>query len=227
MTTPRIDEIGRLIGDPTRATILDALMDGRAWTGRELASFAHVTASTTSEHLQRLIEGSLVTVVPSGRYRYYRLASTEIAAALEGLMLIAARTPNPDGRNPIDPTLRRARTCYDHLAGELGVALADALVLRGAVVFGDRDAEVTPVGSALFAELGLTITGTQKQRALCRPCLDWSERRFHLAGRCGAALARCALEREWVEQKAGTRAVAVTESGVRALGKHFDITWTP
>jgi DNA-binding transcriptional ArsR family regulator len=227
MATPRIDEIGRLIGDPTRATILDVLMDGRAWTGRELARFANVTPSTASEHLQRLVEGSLVTVLPSGKYRYYRLASAEIAAALEGLMLIAARTPKPDGRSPIDPTLRRARTCYDHLAGELGVALADALVGRGAVVFGDRDAEVTPAGAALFAELGLTITGTQKHRALCRPCLDWSERRFHLAGQCGAALARCALEREWVEREAGTRAVSVTTSGVRALSKHFDIAWTP
>ncbi len=199
-------------------------MDGRAWTGRELARAAHVTASTASEHLQRLVNGDLLSVVAQGRFRYYRLASPDVAYALEALMVLAPReaTAAPK-RAAFDPLLRRGRTCYDHLAGELGVALAEALVRRGAVVFGSDGGTLTPEGVELFERLEIAIEPGNARRPLCRPCMDWSERRLHLAGRAGTALARHALERGWIRRQKGTRAVLVTDAGAAALDDLFDV----
>ncbi len=199
-------------------------MDGRAWTGRELARAAHVTPSTASEHLQRLVNGDLLSVVAQGRFRYYRLASPEVASALEALMVLAPRdaaaTPK---RAAIDPLLRYGRTCYDHLAGELGVALTEALVRRGAVVFGSDGGALTPVGVEFFEQLEIAIEPGNARRPLCRPCMDWSERRLHLAGRAGAALARHAFERGWTQRQEDTRAVLVTDTGVAVLYELFEV----
>jgi len=228
MAAPRIDAVARLVGDPSRAMMLDALMDGRAWTGRELARVAHVTPATASEHLQRLVKGALLSVVPQGRHRYYRIASPDVAHALEALMFLAPQMPAPRARwSAIDLELRRARTCYDHLAGELGVALADALVRRGAIAFGPNGGTLTPAGAAAFDDLEIAIDAGDPRRLLCRPCVDWSERRFHLAGRAGAALARHAFDRGWLRRKDATRAVVVTELGIAALRDAFDIAWRP
>ena len=184
MNAIRIDEIGRLVGDPSRAAILDALMDGRAWTGRELARSVPVTPPTASEHLQRLVAGGLVTVHPQGRHRYYRIASPEIASALESLMVLAERTTKPERRVRIAPELRAARTCYDHLAGEFGVALADALIRGGAIALDDATATVTPAGRQLFASIGLEFEAARAQRGdhAGTPCLGGLQQRQAVAG---------------------------------------------
>jgi DNA-binding transcriptional ArsR family regulator len=216
--------IARLIADPSRAEMLGALLDGRAWTGRELARAANVTASTASLHLQRLVGGALLTVVPQGSRRYYRIASPEVAHALESLAVVAPATSlrHPTGRT-LDTALRRARTCYDHLAGEIAVSIAEALRGRGAILFDDHGARFTPVGMALFAELGIAYEPAA-HRPLCRACLDWSERRWHLAGSIGAALCRHAFESEWVRRRPGTRALDVTERGAAEFRTVFGIT---
>jgi DNA-binding transcriptional ArsR family regulator len=204
--------------------MLDVLMDGRAWTGRELARAAHVTPSTASEHLQRLVSGELVSVVQQGRFRYYRIASPEVAYALEALMVLVPhdRTATPK-RAAIEPALRRGRTCYDHLAGELGVALTEALIRRGAIEFGPAGGTLTATGAELFQRLEIAIEPGNARRPLCRPCMDWSERRLHLAGRAGAALAQHALARGWIQRQKGSRAVVITEIGTTALREQLDV----
>jgi len=219
---PRLDELGRLVGDPSRAAMLGALMDGRAWTGRELANFAHVSPSTASSHLQRLLRGDLITVFAQGRHRYYRIASPYVAAALESLMALA---PPPVVRHPterrIASDLCAARLCYDHLAGKLGVALADSLVQRGAIVLSEGGSTLTKEGSSFFDRIGARVE--RSRRPICRACLDWSERRAHVAGTVGASLATLALEREWVRRKKGSRALAVTPQGANAFRDIFGI----
>lgn len=221
---PRLDEIGRLVGDPSRATMLEALMDGRAWTGRELAHFAHVSPSTASSHLQRLVNGRLLAVLAQGRNRYYRIASPSIAYALESLMALApARTPRHPSERRIARELAAARFCYDHLAGRLGVMLTDALVARGAIAFSESAGALTDVGASLFRRLDIEIAQERGRRPVCRPCLDWSERRAHLAGLAGAALGTAALERAWVERARNSRALTVTRAGAHALRELFGV----
>jgi DNA-binding transcriptional ArsR family regulator len=221
MMVPRIDEIGRLVGDPSRAAMLDALMDGRAWTGRELAGAAHVMPSTASEHLARLVDGALLDVVAQGRHRYYRIASPEIAQALEALVVLAPVAQRPSSMKvQISSEVRRARTCYDHLAGELGVALADALVRTNRIVLDAAGASITAEGEQFFAARGITLE--PGSRPACKSCLDWSERRFHIAGRLGAALAQHAFDAGWVTRKTGTRALTTTPRGIKEMRAVFN-----
>jgi DNA-binding transcriptional ArsR family regulator len=223
---PRLEELGRLVGDRSRTAMLSALMDGRAWTGRELAESANVTAPTASTHLQRLVHGGLISVVPQGRHCYYRIASRNVAAALESLLLLApASAPRHPTQRRIAADLAEARLCYDHLAGRLGVTLTDALVSMGALTFDDSTASLTDDGHALFLRLGIGTLNGVRRKPLCRPCIDWSERRLHVAGTVGAALASAALDRGWLNRKKETRAVVVTAAGARALREHFGIEW--
>ena len=196
-------ELAALIGNVARANILSALMDGRALTAGELTWHAGVSAQTTSGHLAKLAEGRLVTLERQGRHRYYRLASPEVADAVEALMTVAISGPKrhrPTG--PRDEALRAARTCYDHLAGRLGVALADALTARGLVILDDGTGMVTPNGRRFLCEFGIDLWPddhhTGGGRPLCRTCLDWSERRPHLAGRLRAALCSRCFDLGWV-----------------------------
>lgn len=226
-------EVANLAGDPARAGMLHALMDGRALTATELARVAGITPQTASGHLARLTAGGLVTVEKQGRHRYHRLASSAVARMLESIMQVAAAAA-PRRKvfvSPRDLALRAGRTCYDHLAGHLGVALADALVAQGQIELTADAGIVTESGAALFDRLGIDLDaklgekgpGKRKGRMLCRPCLDWSERRPHLAGVVGAALCKHCLTEGWIKHVDGTRAVAVTIKGQRNFREIFRI----
>lgn len=214
-------EIATLAGDPARAGMLHALLDGRALTATELAHAAGITPQTASGHLARLTAGGLLAVEKQGRHRYHRLASPAVARMLESIMQVAAERAPPRRKTfvgPRDKALRAARTCYDHLAGHLGVALADAMVANGQIELATDAGIVTPRGIALFERLGLALDAPGKRgRMLCRPCLDWSERRPHLAGAVGAALCQHCFDAGWIRRVEGTRAVAITGKG----GRHF------
>ncbi len=207
----RIAATASLLGDPARANILAALMDGRALTAKELAYAAHVTPQTASGHLARLTEGGLLLVAPQGRHRYYRLASQLVGQMLEGVMAVAGPEPPRATSWRGGEALRDARTCYDHLAGRLGVALADALAERGHVTLSADGGEVTEAGQRFLDGFG--AKPAEGRRVFCRPCLDWSERRPHLAGRVGAALASRCFELGWIARQRDTRAVAITRAG--------------
>lgn len=226
--TVSLAQVGALVGDPARAAMLQALMDGRALTAGELAQVAGVTPQTASGHLAQLAASNLVSVSRQGRHRYHRLATPQVARMLESLMQVTAASAPPRTRTgPRDEQLRLARTCYDHIAGRLGVALADAMTTRGWVEIEDDAALVTSDGLEQLAELGIALdpNSTRKARSapLCRPCLDWSERRSHLAGRLGAALCAHGLERSWIRKRAGSRALEVTPAGQRAYRDLFRV----
>jgi DNA-binding transcriptional ArsR family regulator len=220
----RLAEIAALVGDPARASMLAELLSGRAHTAGELAAVARITPQTASAHLAKLSEARLIKLARQGRHRYAALASPAVARMLESMQLVAdaERRPCPEPR--IQATLKRARTCYDHLAGELGVALCDALVARGQVICADESAELTDAGVAFAAQLGLTLEGHATRRPLCRVCLDWSERRSHLAGRFGASLAEYFFEQRWIQRARQGRAVQLTAAGERALLRHFGVS---
>ena len=220
VTIARLAETAALIGDPARTAMLYAMMDGRAFTAGELAGAAGVTPQTASGHLGQLLEAGMLAAEKQGRHRYFRLASAEIGGILEGLMTVtAARAPLTTG--PPDPALRRARICYDHIAGSLGVALYAALLEQGHVRLAEDGVALTDSGRALLDRLG--IAPPHARRPACRTCLDWSERRHHLAGQVGAALCTAALNRDWLRRRTGTRALEVTPKGEAAYRDVFGV----
>jgi len=220
---PYIAEAASLIGDPARANMLAALMDGRALTATELGLAANVSASTASGHLAKLTEGKLVAVTPSGRHRHYRIASADVARVLESLMTLSVDgPPRHRPKSLADNAMARARTCYDHLAGRLGVALADSLAERGNVMLGDEGGIVTDSGHRFLGSLGVELQ-TPSRRSYCTACLDWSERRWHIAGHVGAALATRCFELGWVERQRYGRAVSISPAGSKAFHEVFGI----
>lgn len=228
----RFAEIAALAGDPARAGMLHALMDGRALTATELARVAGIAPQTASGHLARMTAGGLLSVEKQGRHRYHRLASPAVARMMESVMRVASDlepTRRPLRVGPRDAALRAARTCYDHLAGRLGVALADALVAGGYAELTNEAGLITEEGIALLGRIGIDVDALAARRSnrapriLCRPCLDWSERRPHLAGSLGAALCSHGFKQGWIRRLDGTRAVAVTPKGERAFREQFGV----
>jgi len=218
-------EVGALIGDPARANILAALIDGRAFTATELAGIAGVAPQTTSGHLAKLTKANLLALEKQGRHRYYRLASPLVGAMLESVMAVASiQLPARHSRpSRLDEAMRNARSCYDHIAGRLGVAVADALLARGYVRLGNDGGEISAAGERFFATFGADLKSSGSRRPLCRPCLDWSERRWHLAGQAGAALYGRWLELKWIERRKETRALTVTAAGAHGFAETFGV----
>ena len=220
-------EVAALVGDPTRAIMLDQLMGGRALTATELAIAASIAPPTASGHLAKLVEANLLAVLKQGRHRYYRLASPRVARMLEGIMEVAAidMPPRYRPRTPRDEALCRARSCYDHLAGRIAVAIADALVARGAVAMDEEGATIAPGGAAILANLGVDVASlpASSKRPVCRACLDWTERRPHLAGSLGAVIARHCFDSGWLTRRRDSRALTITEAGYEGLNRLFAI----
>jgi DNA-binding transcriptional ArsR family regulator len=220
---PSIARVAALIGDHARAEVLTALMADRALTATELAGIAGVTKQTISAHLAKLLEAGLIAVEHQGRHRYFRLADPDVASLLESLMGVAFRTGAVRLRSsPREPALRKARVCYDHLAGELGVLAYEALVAQRVLSTGGGGLRLTPAGSAWFEQLGIDASVVaQQRRAFCRPCLDWGERRHHLGGALGTALLERIDELGWARRSENSRVIAFTPPGERAFRSLF------
>ena len=215
--TNHLASVAALLGDPARANILIALFDGRALTAKELAFAAHVTPQTTSGHLGKLTDAGLLAMEKQGRHRYFRLATAQVAQMLESIMAVSGPASPRIWRGGED--LRNARTCYDHLAGRLGVALADSLLAAGHLALSADGGEIAESGLSFLQAFGAEpVPG---KRVFCRPCLDWSERRPHLAGRVGAALACRCFDLGWVTRQRDTRAVAITQAGREGFRRQF------
>lgn len=218
---PIIASVAALIGDPARANILTALMDGRALTVSELAEAAGVTVQTTSGHLSKLSDANLLRAEKQGRHRYFRLSGEDVAQVLEALMGLAQRTGAVRVRTgPTDSALREARVCYDHLAGESGVQLLRDITERGFVTQ-DEELRLTPTGRQFFSDFGIDLERLQKgRRPVCLHCLDWSERRHHLGGGLGASLLSAMLDKDWMRRSNG-RVLTFTTLGQSAFRSTF------
>jgi DNA-binding transcriptional ArsR family regulator len=212
---PDIASLAALIGDPARANMLTALMSGMALTAGELAREAGVLPQTASSHLAKLKEARLVVMEVQGRHRYFRLGGPDVAGAIEGLMELASRTGRLRTRpGPRDPAMREARVCYDHLAGNLGVRLHDAMIEQGFVIATRDGLGVSKEGRSRFSAEGIDVAELeQKTRPLCRACLDWSERRHHLTGSLGSSLLQLFIKRGWTTRDPKGRAMLFTRSG--------------
>ena len=215
---PDIAQVGALIGDPARANMLSALMGGKALTASELATAAGITQQTASAHLSRLEAGGLLVQRKQGRHRYFALADDEVGLLLEGLMGFAANRGFLRARpGPRDPELRKARVCYNHLAGDFGVRMLDRLVADGNMTLDGDEIALTASGESRMAALGIDLAPLQAQRRpLCRTCLDWSERRSHLAGALGEALLTRFIEIGWAKREMGSRVIRFTPPGEKA-----------
>ncbi|MCC0034185.1 MAG: winged helix-turn-helix transcriptional regulator [Hoeflea sp.] len=216
---PDIAQLGALIGDPARANMLTALMAGGALTASELAAEAGVTVQTASSHLKKLETADLLIQRKQGRHRYFALADDDVGALLETMMGLAARRGLTRTRTgPKDPALRKARVCYNHLAGELGVALYDGLLASTLLSETDGEPVLTPAGRERMIRFGIDIDALETQRRpLCRSCLDWSARRTHLAGSLGQSLLSRFEGLGWVRRETASRVVHFTARGETEL----------
>ncbi len=222
---PDIARIGALIGDPARANMLTALMAGKALTATELAAEAGVTAQTASAHLSKLAEAGLTEGRKQGRHRYSTLADDEVGAVLEAVMGLAAKRGHLRTRTgPKDPALREARVCYNHLAGEMGVRLYDSMLASGGLQTAGEDILLTDKGDAFAREFGVDLDNLNTtRRPMCRPCLDWSARRTHLAGALGQALLTRITDLGWAKREPESRIIAFSTSGKKAFESAFPL----
>ncbi|MCV3273373.1 ArsR/SmtB family transcription factor [Roseobacter sinensis] len=220
---PDIAHIAALIGDPARANMLTALMSGKALTVSELAEEAGVTIQTASSHLSKLDAGGLLRPRKQGRHKYFALASDEVAHVLEGLMGLAAGSGYLRKRTgPRDAELRQARVCYNHLAGDMGTQMFDSMIAQGHLTLDGEELVLTETGTAFVADFEIDIDGLLRARApVCRECLDWSERRSHLAGSLGRAFLSRFEELSWAKRDQKTRVIAFSQNGAKAFNALF------
>jgi DNA-binding transcriptional ArsR family regulator len=225
ITAPIIAEVAALVGDPTRATMLAALLDGRALTASELALAARITPQTASTHLAKLTEAGLLSVVRKGRHRHFRLASPRVEDMIDGIVAVALeKRPRHRPLSREARALDAARICYDHLAGRLSVDLTDSFVAHEYVVLDDEAAEITTAGTRFLTQFGIELPRLRStSRRFCRLCMDWTERRPHLAGAVGAAITKRYFDLGWLERMMRSQAVIVTASGRRGFRKTFGI----
>lgn len=214
-----------LIGDPTRASILWTLLDGRAFTATELAVIANTSPQNMSMHLGKLLDASLLSVEKQGRHKYYKFLNKEVAYAVEA---IANLVPKPDivAKNKTEKyaPIKHCRTCYDHLAGKIGVALADSLLEQMIIIENNNVFEISPEGEKWFSAFGINLEEAQKQkRIFLKPCLDWSERRNHIAGSIGTLLLNKMINEDWLRKTKNSRAVTITGKGEKELFNYFKI----
>src|SRR5215813_298597 len=225
ITGPIIAEIAALVGDPARATMVSSLLDGRALTAGDLAHAARITPQTASAHLAKLTAAGLLSVARQGRHRYFRLALPTVGDMIDGIVAVALlKRPRYRPLSREARALSAARICYDHLAGRLSVDLTDALVARKYVVLHEEAAEITAAGMRFLSEFGIELpTRRSTRRHFCRLCLDWTERRPHIAGAVGAALTKRCFDLGWMERMEHSQAVIVTPLGRRGFQKTFGV----
>lgn len=215
-----------LIGEKARAVMLWNLLDGRAYTATELAICADVSAQSASNHLSKLIQANILQVKQQGKHRYYSFSNPEVASVIESMagLLSLGNEQREVKRTLPQPGLRLARTCYDHLAGKLGVEMSEAMLQKGFLTLAHQQYEVTTLGLCWFNDLEIDVTALHRQkRCFARPCLDWSERRPHLAGALGAAILQIMLEKDWVRKVKNSRALLCTAKGQKALKQSLGI----
>jgi DNA-binding transcriptional ArsR family regulator len=222
---PDIAILGSLIGDPARANMLTALLSGKALTASELAAEAGITLQTASAHLSKLDHGGIVRHRKQGRHRYFSLTDTDVGSLLEAMMGLAAKKGHMRTRTgPRDPALRKARVCYDHLAGELGVRMFESLLANRLLSGNDDSLELTDGGHAFVSEFGIDVDDLKKlRRPLCKSCLDWSARRSHLAGSLGTAFLERFFQLEWAKRQEGTRILAFARAGETEFLNRFPL----
>lgn len=223
---PIIAPVAALAGDPARANMLVALSDGKALTASELANEAGITAQTASSHLAKLETGGLIVRVKQGRHAYFRLANHDVALMLETMMGVAARAGHVRTRpGPSDPAMRKARMCYDHLAGELAVQMLDGLVAHGHIANDKDTLTLTRKGGQFLRDFGIDIDGLDSgRRPLCKTCLDWSMRRSHLSGAVGGALLEKIYYLDWAKRDRKSRAVIFSPRGEKKFREAFRIS---
>ncbi len=225
ITHPDLTHIARTIGDATRARMLTLLMDGRATTAKELAYRSGVDPATATSHLQRLQSGGLVSVVLQGRHKFFCLSTPEVGQLMETMMVVARQQIQPTSAPAkAEEPIRSARFCYDHLAGKLGIRITQSLLARNLLLEQADRYEITVAGEEWFYGFGIDLTLLRRhRRKLAYPCLDWSERAFHLAGSLGAALAQRMLELQWIVREERARVVRLTEVGEEQMAKELGI----
>lgn len=223
---PSMATIGAMIGSPVRSLILSVLFDGKAITATELAQIGNISPATCSEHLKKLVQSGLLICERQGRHRYYRLSGSEVAEALEPLIHLVGSKPTPMRTvSPQTKAIRDARLCYDHIAGKLGVQICKAMLDQNILVHTKRDYELTKNGEQFFENLGISVVELRlKRRMFARQCLDWSERKPHVAGALGAAFTTHAFSQGWIKRAKQRRVVVITPKGRQAFIKLLGVT---
>ncbi|WP_109852319.1 helix-turn-helix transcriptional regulator [Aquimarina sp. AU58] len=218
-------EIASLLGDKSRSVMLWCLLDGRAYTALELSVCANISAQSASNHLKKMIQANILQVEKQGRHRYYKYATSEVAQVIESMAgLVSMNDKYTRTKKPELNGITYARTCYDHLAGEIGVKITDALLDNGMLEIVERTYKITSIGKSWFQDVGINIDDVMSQkRSFAHLCLDWSERRHHLAGALGASFLTMMLQNDWIRRKKDSREILITGKGKLELKTRLNL----